>query len=218
MDEYGDYGSESLSDNYEQDLKIVALQNLEGVLYRYSEEWFFTNQESELNDYLKTTIEDNGIQNYEDFEDEEVKSLNFCTLYTKDNYQVIQLPIHFLEPVIDTSSSCKLSKEIVNKLIDSIEDAVITTILDKDSKKFAFLYIFRLELSIDTIHFSLNGVLRKSGIVDMSETSDNIAIKHSSTSSHYVTTTFANKFFVEIFYDGDSGSEILEHKMHPNAN
>ena len=105
--EYGDYGSEDSSDDYKSHIKMLALDILKSILYEQDEsKWRFTNQESELNDCLKTTIEDNGIENYENFEDEEVKSLKFCTLYSKDNKSAIQLPIHFIEPVIDASSPC----------------------------------------------------------------------------------------------------------------
>ena len=109
MDDWVDYGSDDFSNNDIEDIKLTALEHLTTMLRRYSDQWLFTNQESELSDYLKTTIKDNGIQNLEDFEDEEVISLKFCTLYTQNNNSVLQLPIHFLEPVIDTSCPCEIS-------------------------------------------------------------------------------------------------------------
>ena len=92
-----DYGSEN-SNNFQEDIKLKALDNLTNLLKNNTGLWLFTNQEADLGDEVQKMIEIYGIENYEDFEDEQVKEIKFGILYAQgENARIIQLPIYFLE-------------------------------------------------------------------------------------------------------------------------
>ena len=161
-------------------------------------------------------IKDNGIHNFEDFDDEDVNGLKFGTLYSQEQNAFLQLPLHFFKKVIDTNEPCKFSRQQIIDLIQEISYHVTNDQPDDlNQLKFCYLYLSREDQLIKTTHFSLNGVLRKQDFKEFKEMSGSIALKQE---EYEYEIMYGANYVTQLSIEGDDSISIDEFYINPFTN